>query len=90
MRLQRLMLIVLGGFAWLLLLALVLKWASHAFSLRQSRTSSFKPCLPSFPADDLEKHSPAAADLLHATSATFRNAFTSDRSSFPSMPHRIS
>jgi hypothetical protein len=27
-------------------------------------------------------------NLLHATSATFRNAFTSDSSSFPSISHR--
>ena len=31
----------------------------------------------------------ASANLLHATSATFRNAFTSGRSSLPSIPHRI-
>ena len=31
----------------------------------------------------------ASADLLYATSATFRNAFTSVRSSLPSIPHRI-
>jgi hypothetical protein len=50
--------------------------------IRKDHAYGWQPTVVSSPGDLI-------GDLLHATSATFRNAFTSDRSSFPSMPHRI-